>query len=110
MNPARDQIVETMRGKLQRRDTDSPQGIGERAQSAPDEMQVAHTYTHRLLNSASEDNTDELGQLGTFVGEKCKRRIDSFNDLGPNARWLVDTFVKILNGEMPPGDYSPNAS
>ena len=99
-----------MRDKLQRRGTDSRVKIAERAESAPDEMQVARTYTHRLLNHASEDTTDEWGEFGTFGSEKGKKRIDSLEDLGPNAWWLVETFVKILNVELPPGDYTPDAA
>jgi len=97
-------IVEVMRQKLKCRGTDTAK-IEERAQLAPVEMQAASQFTHRLLNPASEDEVGEWGEFGTRDGVKGSRTIQNLDELGPNARWLVETFVKIANGHLPPGEY-----
>lgn len=99
------EVVQAMEEKLRARGTDVEEKIEERARSAPDEMTSATTYTHRLINSAGEDDVDEWGECGTRYGERGTRPIDSLDDLGPKARWLVKTFVRILHGDLPPGDY-----
>lgn len=100
-----EQIVATMEGKLERRGTDEQPKLSERANSAPIEIGDASQYTHRILNPATEDDIEEWGELGTKNGKNGKRKIGSVDDLGENAKWLVETFVKIINGELPPGDY-----
>lgn len=106
LNPttARQQIADFMRAKLKRRGTDLDK-IDERADLAPTEMLHACNFTHRLLNPASEDDTDEWGEFGTRDGKSGGKRITSVNDLGPDARWLVETFVKIATCQLGPGDY-----
>jgi guanylate kinase len=103
-------IVEMMQQKLVLRGTEDIAKIGERARLAPVEMQAASQFTHRLLNPASEDNVDEWGEFGTRDGIKGKRSIQSIDELGPNARWLVETVVEIATGQLAPGDYRRNAS
>lgn len=102
----RDEITRVMTRKLQLRGTDSQKKIEDRAGTAADEMAAAHAYTHRLLTAAGEDDIDEWGECGTRNRVRGARPIASLDDLGPNARWLVETFVRILRGELPPGDYS----
>jgi guanylate kinase len=98
-------IVELMRGKLTRRGTDAPAKIEERARFAPAEMEAAGGFTHRLINPAGEDDVDEWGEFGTRGGVPGERAIRRIEDLGPNARWLVETFVEIAGGRLGPGEY-----
>jgi guanylate kinase len=98
-------IVELMRNKLTRRGTDPPLKIEERARSAPVEMAAAGGFTHRLLNPAGEDDVDEWGEFGTRGGVPGERAIRRIEDLGPNARWLVETLIQIAEGRLEPGDY-----
>jgi len=98
-------IVERMRERLMRRGTDPALKIEERARSAPVEMAAAAAFTHRLLNPAGEDDVDEWGEFGTRGGVPGERAIQRIEDLGPNARWLVETFVEIAMGRLGPGDY-----
>lgn len=100
------EIVEMMQEKLISRGTDTHTKIKERALLAPTEMQAASQFTHRLINSASEDNIEEWGEFGKRGGVKGGD-IKNLKELGPNARWLVETFVKIATGDLPPGDYRP---
>lgn len=95
-------IVDTMKQKLAERGTDEEPKLSERAESAPKEMRSAFSYTHRVLNLATEDNTNEWGEFGTLGGKKGERKIQTMNDLGNNAKWLVETFVKIVKGSIPP--------
>lgn len=106
LNTSSTHVVKVMKGKLVRRATDSPEKITDRCSSAPTEIEKASTYTHRLVNPSGEDDVAEWKSLGTCGGEKGQGDVNSIEDLGPNAIWLVKTFVKILNGELPPGDYS----
>jgi len=98
-------IVDLMRGKLQRRGTDEQARIERRAQDAPIEMAAAGAFTHRLINPAGEDDVGEWGEFGTRGGVPGERAICCLDDLGPNARWLVETFVGIAEGRSGPGDY-----
>lgn len=100
------EVVKLMKEKLTRRATDSPDKIEDRSSTAPKEIEKAREYTHRLVNPAGEDDIAEWKSLGTCGGEKGESKVNSIEDLGPNARWLVETFVKIVKGELPPGDYS----
>jgi guanylate kinase len=100
-----EQLVEVMKEKLTRRRSDAPEKIEERAALAPTEVQQPSAYTHRIINPAGEDDVEEWGELGTRDGKPGLRPITAIHDLGPNARWLVETFVSILRGELPPGDY-----
>jgi hypothetical protein len=100
-----DAIVAMMRAKLRGRGLDPPDKIAERARLAPIEMQTADQFTHTLLNPAGEDDTEEWCEFGTLRGKKGIRKIECVDDLGPNARWLVETFVKIATSDLPPGDY-----
>lgn len=105
VTPAQE-IINTMRAKLKARATDSENKIEERAQLAPQEMKEAESYTHHLLNLATEDNIEEWGDLGTRNRKRGERIIRTPEDLGPNAKWLVETFLKILRGELPPGNHA----
>lgn len=98
-------IVNIMREKLKRRGTDNQVQIEARAQSAPIEIKASSCFTHRLLNSASEDDIEEWGELGKYQDTKGSRTIKKLNDLGPNAQWLVETFVQIATGKLLPGEY-----
>lgn len=100
-------IVDTMLKKLERRGTEDEKKRRERASDAPNELTQASAYTHRLLNTAGEDDVNEWGDCGTFAGQPGTRKIAKLNDLGPKARWLVETFLEILNGRLPTGDYRP---
>lgn len=95
-------IVNTMKEKLTKRGTDREPKLSERAQSAPIEMASATAYMHRLLNPASEDNIEEWGEFGRKDGKMGEREINTLDELGPNAKWLVETFVKIVKGQLPP--------
>jgi guanylate kinase len=106
LNTPSEHIIEVMKTKLQRRGTDSPEKIRDRSVSAPLEITKASTYTHRLVNPAGEDDTDEWKLFGTYAGENGQGEVNSIDDLGLNARWLVKTFIKIVKGELPSGDYS----
>ncbi|MFI5459331.1 MAG: hypothetical protein ACHRXM_28230 [Isosphaerales bacterium] len=99
-------IIQTMRARLTSRGRDSATKTNERAESAPIEMNDAHAYAHRLLNLAGEDNVEEWGEFGMSQGNPGNRTIKSLDDLGPNAKWLVETFVKICRGELASGDHS----
>jgi len=106
LDTLRDEITSVMTRKLELRGTDSPQKIQDRATAAADEMAAARAYTHRLLNPVGEDSIDEWGECGTRNGVRGTKLIASLDDLGPNARWLVESFTKILRGQLPPGEYS----
>lgn len=95
-------IVESMQAKLRQRGTDKEPKLSERARSAPLEMAHSTTYTVRIFNPASEDEVEEWGEFGTRDGKKGERKIHSLDDLGPRSRWLVDTFVNLFTGELPP--------
>ncbi len=105
MTMPREEIIKMMRQKLERRDTDSRDKIADRSSSAPTEMENAPAYTHRIINPAGEDDVDEWGELGTCRGKSGSRPINTINDLGQDARWLVETFAKIVTGQLAPGDY-----
>jgi guanylate kinase len=96
------ETIATMRQKLTRRGTDKEPKLTERAESAPAEMLSAINYTHRILNPATEDDTEEWGEFGTENGKSGSRNIQSINDLGLNARWLMETVIEILEGRIPP--------
>jgi hypothetical protein len=98
-------IVDFMRAKLTRRGTDAPDKIEGRAWDAPVEMAASAAFTHRLINPAGEDDVDEWGEFGTRGGLPGERAIRCLDDLGPNARWLMETFVEIAAGRLGPGDY-----
>jgi guanylate kinase len=100
------EIVESMKEKLKNRGTEKDPKLSERANSAIIEIKDAsQKYTHRILNPATEDDIEEWGELGTRDGKNGERKIESIDDLGEKAKWLVEIFVKIVNGELPPGDY-----
>lgn len=99
------EVIEEMRGKLMRRGKDPKGKVEDRASSAPDEIREAPHYTHRLLNPAGEDDIAEWKFFGSCDGKKGRGDVNSLSDLGRNAAWLVETFVKILKGRLPPGDY-----
>ena len=94
-----------MRTRLERRGTDAPVNIKRRAQDVLDEIPASSAFTHRLINPAGEDDVDEWGEFGTENGVPGKQKIRKLKHLGPNARWLVKTFVKIARGELAPGTY-----
>lgn len=106
-DPVADQaaLVDLMRAKLTRRGTDAPSRIAKRAQDAPVEMGAADDFTYRLNNPAGEDDVDEWGEFGTRGGVPGEREIACLEDLGLNARWLVETFVEIAEGRLGPGTY-----
>jgi guanylate kinase len=106
LGTSRDDIICTMEEKLRARGTDDDDKILDRARSAPDEMASAWAYTHRLLNPAGEDDVDEWGECGTRHGKKGEKTIGTLADLGLKARWLVETFMIILRGDPPSGDYA----
>lgn len=95
-------IIKTLKTKLINRGTEKEPKLTERAKSAPEEMRSAHNYTHRILNLATEDDIEEWGEFGTREGKCGERKIHTVEDLGNNARWLVETFVNIAKGEIPP--------
>ena len=99
-------ITATMHQKLSLRGTDPPDKVEDRAASAPQEMLQSMHYTHRVLNPAGEEDIEEWKSLGTRDGKKGRGEVNSLADLGPNAKWLVETFVTIARGGLPPGDYS----
>jgi len=101
----RQAVEDLMLGKLQRRGTDERVKIERRARDAPVEMAASGAFTHRLINPAGEDDVDEWGEFGTRGGVPGERAIRCLDDLGPNARWLVETFVEIAEGRLGPGDY-----
>ena len=94
-------VIETMREKLTNRGTDKEPKLSERAKSAPEEMRSAQSFTHRILNSATEDDTAQWGEFGTQNGKSGERKIETLDDLGNNAKWLVETFVKVVKGKIP---------
>lgn len=102
-------IVDMMRGKLLRRGTDKGAKLERRAHDAPSEMAASEGFTYRLVNPAGEDDVKEWGEFGTQGGEPGEREILSPEDLGPNARWLVETLVGIAEGRLGPGDYRRDA-
>jgi hypothetical protein len=91
-----------MKRKLLRRGTDKDPKLTERAESAPVEMLSAQSYTHRILNPATEDDVEEWGEFGTENGRNGTRGIASLSDLGPNARWLVETVIGVMEDRIPP--------
>lgn len=105
LDTPRQRIIRAVREKLDRRGTDSESKKKDRSESAPSEIEQAHSYTHRLVNPAGEDDIDEWKCFGTRNNKPGLGEVDSLSDLGPNARWLVETFVKIVQGELPAGDY-----
>jgi guanylate kinase len=100
-----DEIVREVSRKLHARGTDSESVMKSRAQAAPAEIASAGSFTHRILNLAGEDDTDEWGECGTKAGIRGSRAITRLGDLGPQARWLVEMFVGILRGELGAGEY-----
>lgn len=101
-----EQVVKEMKMKLNRRGTDSKEKIDDRASSAPNEIEKAMMYTHRIITPVGEDDISEWKSLGTYGGGKGQGEVNSIEDLGPNAKWLVQIFVEIVKGKLPPGDYS----
>jgi hypothetical protein len=99
------ELVNLMRTRLARRGTDTPANIERRAQDVLDEIPASSAFTHRLVNPAGEDDVAEWGEFGTQDGVPGERAIRKIEGLGPNARWLVETFVKIARGELAPGTY-----
>jgi hypothetical protein len=102
-----DKIIATMREKLDRRGTDDEKRRKERSEDAPNEILKSTDYTHVLLNTAGEDNVDEWGEFGTLSANPGTRLIQRPDDLGPRAKWLVERFVEVLDGALPPGYYRP---
>ena len=101
-------VMATMYGKLEARGTEEPKKWEERARAAHTEMQEAIHYTHRILNPiATEDSIGEWGEFGTRSSSRG-RLINRLDDLGDNARWLVETFVCIMKGELGAGEYKRN--
>jgi guanylate kinase len=100
------EVVRVMRAKLERRAADPAEKIGERAASAPHEIAESRAYTHRLVNPAGEDDVDEWKSLATCGGRHGTGEVNAIGDLGPKAKWLVETFVKIVRGELGPGDFA----
>ena len=98
-------IVDLMRGKLMRRGTDARDKIERRALDALSEIAASSAFTHRLVNPAGEDDVDEWGEFGTRGGVPGERAIQRIEDLGPNARWLVETLVGVAEGRLDPGTY-----
>jgi guanylate kinase len=98
-----EQVVSIMRAKLDRRGTEDEKEREERSKEAPAEIANATHYTHILLNTAGEDDIDEWGEFGTRDGVSGTRSVKSLDDLGPAAKWLVQTFVGILDGLVPEG-------
>jgi guanylate kinase len=99
------ELVNLMRARLMRRGTDTPVNIERRAQDVLDEIPASSAFTHRLVNPAGEDDVDEWGEFGTRDGVPGEREIRQIEDLGPNARWLVETFVEIAEGRLGPGTH-----
>lgn len=97
-----DDIVAAMTRKLTTRGTDDGPKLIERAKSAVEEMKIAGQYTHRILNPATEDDTDQWGEFGTRDGKDGERPINTIDDLGDDAKWLVTKFVEILEGKVSP--------
>jgi hypothetical protein len=91
-----------MRGKLLRRGTEPPQKVEERIASLAAELAHSSGYTHRLVNTAGEDDIKEWGEFGTRDGKQGDRQIKSLTDLGPRAKWIVETFVQVLYGQIKP--------
>jgi guanylate kinase len=100
-------IVRLMKSKLDRRNTDAEPKKKERSSDAPAEIANAVYYTHTLLNTAGEDDTEEWGECGTRDNKPGERKIHALDDLGPAAKWLVQTFVGILDGTVVSGLYRP---
>ena len=100
-----DEIIKEVRGKLDRRGTDSHEKKEDRSEWAPREMAKASSYTHTLLNPAGEDDIDEWKCFGTRNNTHGAVNVDTIEDLGANAQWLVKTFVGILKGGVPEGHY-----
>jgi hypothetical protein len=94
-----------MRARLARRGTDAPDKIERRARDAPVEMAASSVFTHRLINPAGEDDVDQWGEFGTRGGVPGERAVRRLEDLGPDACWLVETFVAIAEGRLGPGEY-----
>jgi len=104
--PASDShIITTMRDKLDRRGLDSEEKAKERSESAPEEVGSGFRATHRLINIAGEDDTDEWGEFGIRDGKKGEREIRTPPDLGERARWLVERFVEIVQQSKLGGTY-----
>jgi len=101
-----DEVIRVMKAKLRRRATDTRAKIADRSSSAPKEIKASASYTHRIVNSVGEDDVAEWKSLGTCGGKKGKGAVRTIRNLGPCARWLVRTFVRIVRGRLPPGDYS----
>ena len=99
------EIVSVMRGKLDRRDTDAEDKKRERSEGAPQEIEASTHYTHVILNPAGEDDIREWGEFGIEGNKPGPRPINRLDDLGPNAKWLVEVFVNILDGLGQPGFY-----
>jgi guanylate kinase len=102
-----EEIVSIMRHKLERRALDEKAKIDERSSDAPREIENAAHYTHVLLNRAGEDDVDECGEFGTRDGRPGTRAVNSIDELGPAAKWLVEKFIAVLGGELPAGFYQP---
>lgn len=102
-----EQVAKLVEQRLTDRGTDAPEKIQERANLAPREIADAAAYTHRLLSPAGENDIEQWGEFGARHGQKGERAIRDLDDLGPVAHWLVTTFIAILRGDLPPGDYAP---
>jgi hypothetical protein len=102
-----EEITAIMRRKLDLRDMDNEDKKKERSTEAPAEMVNAIHYSHILLNTAGEDDVDEWGEFGRRLKKPGTKAVNSLDDLGPTARWLVQTFVGILDGRIPEGVHRP---
>lgn len=105
LGTAADVIVNTMRDKLINRGTESSAKLAERAAGAAAEMTLASASTHRILNTAGEDDIEEWGEFGTRGGLRGTKAVHHLGDLGPTARAVVSALVGILRGDLGPGDY-----
>lgn len=72
-----------------------------RAESGPDECRAAEHYMFRVVNTAGEEDLDEWGECGRHKGQQG-RPVNSLDDLGPNARWLAETFRHICENSLTP--------
>lgn len=76
-------LCEVMKGKLEKRDEDSPAEIEERASAAFEEVETMRSYTHHIVNHAGEDD----GKAWS-------------DPLEPEAQRVLDEFVAILNNSQ----------
>jgi guanylate kinase len=96
------EIVSIMKEKLIRRGTDKEPKLSERALSSIVEIENSNKYTHRIVNEIGEEDIEQWGEFGTNAGKCGQKIIVNVNDLGPQAKWLVETFVQIVKGSIEP--------